>query len=435
MVLHNSRCDLCIELGAWTPSDSPPGEPRSSPALVDAFFTSLERSGSVEEEEVFAHTSSLFDFSLTEESVPLQQQQQQQQQVFNYPLFLFPSHSADASPFVLPSYVAAKRPLDVGQSVDEGEEAPGPSWKVAKRGEHHVHAASAASVSAAAFQPSTAAAAAAAAVGAAASQPSTAAAAAAASVGAAASQPTTSAATAAAASVSAAAPQPTTSAATAAAAAAVVRLRSHLPRRCRPEDHPYVQLPSLAPGVRARRFSPNVMRLAHRPLGRPCGALLKLRELFRMQSLDQAHAGLVVFFAEEAANNAYFYMQDEVSTQKPVLAATYLGRRFLVLYSLLCASQALNQNWPKEPWWEELMNRIPHKYSDSSRSHSRNSRINLALATDLSAAIAKLKKGTPLPPATVVDLFRRLFCMHTSPYLFRERVWDPWRQDDEEGLF
>ncbi|KAL8269214.1 hypothetical protein Esti_006861 [Eimeria stiedai] len=45
--------DLCFELGAWTPSDPLPGNPRSSPVTVESYFTSLDQSS----EQPVAQTS------------------------------------------------------------------------------------------------------------------------------------------------------------------------------------------------------------------------------------------------------------------------------------------------------------------------------------------------------------------------------------------
>ncbi|KAL8445262.1 hypothetical protein Emag_005151 [Eimeria magna] len=404
--------DLCAELGAWNPSESPPGEPRSSPALIDAFFMSLEPNVS---QEVSAQKPPSADFPF----VPFAEELQpadlgdgaaQQPVVGSDPLSEFSpvelprlspklideffrsiGHSAleqpststslspDASAFVAPSTEgSAKRPLDDDESNDGGG-GLGPSWKVAKTLDNVQRApgatqelvASAGSSSLAAAQ---------------------------------------------------AAPEPTPS------APALRRRR----RSCPLEEHPYVRLPSLAPGVRTRQFSEHFMKSSDHTVERHCGSLLRLREQLRKPILNEAEAYLLLYYSEEAANHAYLFMQDRIDMRRPIRAANQLGRRLVTVYSLFCASQVLKQDWVSKPWWRELMSRIVHEYPTKVSEHNRVAASNVSLSIDLSAAIEKLKNGDPLPPATIVDLLRRLFCLPNSPYLFRERLWDPWRQDDEE---
>ncbi|KAL8271090.1 hypothetical protein Esti_005007 [Eimeria stiedai] len=88
--------NLCLELGTWTPSYPSPGNPRSSPAMVESYLTTLEQS--VEQ-------------PLAQPSPPATAPSLRQ-------LLLAGQRSGD------------KRPLDDGDSDDEA--APGPSWKVAR---------------------------------------------------------------------------------------------------------------------------------------------------------------------------------------------------------------------------------------------------------------------------------------------------------------
>ncbi|KAL8269336.1 hypothetical protein Esti_006741 [Eimeria stiedai] len=88
--------DLCFELGAWTPSDPLPGNPRSSPVTVESYFTSLDQSS----EQPVAQTSRPAVVPGLEELL-----------------------------LVEPS-AGKKRPLDDDDSDDEA--ATGPSWKVAR---------------------------------------------------------------------------------------------------------------------------------------------------------------------------------------------------------------------------------------------------------------------------------------------------------------
>ncbi|KAL8435088.1 hypothetical protein ACSSS7_002678 [Eimeria intestinalis] len=92
--------ELCHLLGPWNPSSPLPGEPRSSPVLVESYFTSLDQTAGQSSAQIPAAVAAPI-------AVPP------------------PREPQPAEPMA-----GGKRPLDEGNS---GEEAtPGPSWKVAR---------------------------------------------------------------------------------------------------------------------------------------------------------------------------------------------------------------------------------------------------------------------------------------------------------------
>ncbi|KAL8444066.1 hypothetical protein Emag_005719 [Eimeria magna] len=380
--------ELCLELGAWSPSDPSPGGARYSPLLVDAFFTSLDQSIA----QPPAQTS-------TPGAAPT------------------PRELLLAQP-----KAGEKRPLNEEEFDDEA----GPSWKAART--HAQAGAMQASPSQlvhfGSWEPEAS------------SQPSPEQLTLADPLS---FQPSSSSA------VShlmqtAPAHQPAepASASTEVGFLLSAGPAAGLPPPQRPEAdlgprHPFVRVPRLKPGVRPRQFMASTMRSASLASRRHCHVLVRIRELLRESQLGNTGAHNLVYYAEELATNAYHTMQDTIEDLSPVVAATRLGRRFLVIYCLLRASQVLGQKWPSESWWSELMARIPHRYFFAWERGPRASAFNASLANDLSRAIALLKSGIYPPPRVIIQLKRRLFCMSESPVIFKEKVWDPWRRDDEEA--
>ncbi|KAL8447553.1 hypothetical protein Emed_004341 [Eimeria media] len=380
--------DFCLQLGAWNPSDPSPGDPRASPTFVQSFFESLDQT--------------------TDQQPPAQAPPPQT-----------PGQQLLLAP---PTAGGKKRPLE----EEEGEALPGPSWKVAKT-EGQTSATQFVSPGGlqqpqASFQPLP-------------GQPTP-------SDPFSLQQPST--------STAPLVPQPApstsaaaegeaalSSAGAAAAAAAAAGSSVSPPAEGSVggeglENHPFVTLPTVMPGLKPRHFLAGIMRSATWVSRHNSHLLRPLREMFRKQQLNEIDAHNMVEYSERLAAHAYYTMGDNVGHLGPLEAATRLGRKFLVLDYLLRASYVLGQSWHSKGWWEELMERIPHRYALIRERDMRVSQFNLDLALDLSAAIELLKKGVFPPPAVVVSLKRRLFCMQPSPVIFKQKPWDPWREDDEE---
>ncbi|KAL8448501.1 hypothetical protein Emed_003681 [Eimeria media] len=338
--------EFCLELGAWSPSHPLPGDPRSSPGLVESFFESLDQT--VEQPAAQPPPP-------TAAPVPPQ-------------LLLAPPKAGDKRPF-----------------EESGDDAlPGPSSKVAKTVQdsspHFVDPGASSSVLSHLLE-------------------------------------------------TASAPQPAPSTS---ASSDVAALSSAGPGGLGAQ-HPFVRLPTLEPGVRPREFSPSKMRSASWASRQNWHLLRPLREAFRSLQLNQEGARDVMHYSERLAAHAYHFMQDGVENLSPFDAVTRLGRKFMTIYFLLRASHVFNQDWPSQMWWPELMKRIPHEYFFPWERAPQPSQFNARLANELSAAIALLKKGVLPPPKVIISLKRKLFCMPQSPVLFRGKVWDPWRQDDEDS--
>ncbi|KAL8269194.1 hypothetical protein Esti_006881 [Eimeria stiedai] len=337
--------NLCLELGTWTPSDPSPGNPRSSPAMVESYLTSLEQSV---------------------EQPPAQPSP--------------PATAPSLSQLVLAEQRSGdKRPLDDGDSDDEA--APGPSWKVARIRAPSVSGQGSSSQTAASSS----------------ALPSS---------GGLVSTPSGPSAGVAPPQASGSGPHP---------------------------QHPFVRLPTLEPGVKVRRFLPREMRTSGTFSNAYAATILRMRKVLRKKQLTEAQARELVSDAERLANSAYHWMRFEVQGLPPRQAATHLGQRFLVIYYLFCASKVLGQEWTRQGWWPELMDRIPHLYEYDIESMPSASAFYVSLAKDLALAMQQLKNGVSLSANFIIDLKRRLICTSQSPPAFRKRQWDPWRQDDEES--
>ncbi|KAL8448502.1 hypothetical protein Emed_003682 [Eimeria media] len=375
--------EFCLELGAWSPSHPLPGDPRSSPGLVQSFFQSLDQTAGQPPAQPPPPTAA---------PTPTQ-------------LLLAPPKAGD------------KRPLE----EEEGDAPPGPSWKVAKT----VHAPATQFMypgslqqPQASFQPipwqltpfdpfSL--------------QP-----------------PSSSTVPYLVQPAPVPQPAPSTSAPSQAAAFPSAGPAASLPPPGPPEGglgplHPFVRLPRLEPGVQTREFSPSAMRSASWASRQNSHLLTAMRIMFRKPLLNDMEAENMVFYSEKLAAHAYHFMQDNIEHFSPFEAVNRLGRRFLILYYVLRASQVLGQDWPHQTWWPELMEKIPHGYYFIWEDDRRASHFICDLANDLSVAVGMIKNGVLPPPNAVISLKRRLFCMHDSPSLYRAKTWDPWRQDDEES--
>ncbi|KAL8448499.1 hypothetical protein Emed_003679 [Eimeria media] len=338
--------EFCLELGAWSPSHPLPGDPRSSPGLVESFFESLDQT--VEQPAAQPPPP-------TAAPVPSQ-------------LLLAQPKAGD------------KRPLE---KPDDGA-LPGPSSKVAKTMQasspHFVDPGISSSMLSHLLQ-----------------------------------------------TASAPQPAPSTSASSDVAALPSAGSGGSGPQ------HPFVRLPRLEPGVKPRQFSPSAMRSASWASQQNWHLLSPLRKAFRSSQLNQAEAYEVVQRSERLAAHAYHFMQDEIEDLGPFDAVGRLGRKFMTIYYLLRASHVLGQNWPSQPWWEELMKRIPHKYLFAWERAPQASPFNVDLAHELSAAIELLKRGVLPAPTVIINLKRKIFCMQESSVRFKQKLWDPWRQDDEDS--
>ncbi|KAL8445377.1 hypothetical protein Emed_005644 [Eimeria media] len=197
-----------------------------------------------------------------------------------------------------------------------------------------------------------------------------------------------------------------------------------------PREHPFARIPRLQPGVEPPQLSLKWIKTEENLSHKLCFTLRGMRELFLKPELDRTDAIKLVCLAQELATQAYSTMSQDVSHYMPARAIEYIARRFLVMWSLHAASQALHQDWPNEPWWREVVDKISSQYTFLSGRRYHKTEAYTSLIDDLRFAIEKLKRGEPLPAEVVIDLKRRIFCLPNSPSRFTTSWWDPWRKDD-----
>ncbi|KAL8426062.1 hypothetical protein Efla_001980 [Eimeria flavescens] len=377
--------DLCWQLGDWKPDEPMPGRPRTSPFMVESFFTELEKALGSERNwhppaashvepanDVFSlHLPAAAPLSLGEQSDPPEASGsswgQACRQVPSMP------HPAPSQPSAYPQFAAADLPLPPSfssalQTSGASHASPQPlrqkplQLSRAPTLELESPAPTSADTEAAGEGPSTS------------------------------SPPATSA---------GAHPHPP--------------LRSAIP----PSKHPFVRFPKLMKGVICRKFSSLDMKYSANVTRQHSASLRRLRLLLLRSELNKHEAEELVRCSEELVRHAYSAMSTNLTGLKPVVAAERLGRRFLILHALSAASQAVGQQWQKEPWWKELAARMPTEYSHLNKRVLLTHKYYLALLKDLSAAMTVLKQDGLLPDDVVIDLKRRLLCSEHSPPRFK----------------
>ncbi|KAL8432362.1 hypothetical protein Efla_006137 [Eimeria flavescens] len=198
----------------------------------------------------------------------------------------------------------------------------------------------------------------------------------------------------------------------------------------RMSQHPFLRVPFLETGVRARDFQPSAGKTI---VGdRYIGLLLRhLRNLLRMPSLGHEHANAIVNFAERLASHARQSVGGPLPKVRPRLLAERIARRFLVFYVLHMASKAVQQNWPEQRWWRELAAAIPTDVpaTMSEATVRPPGWPMLALARRLAAAASVYKRGGSLRDEELVALMVDLFGPQGCPGRLRDSVWGPWRLD------
>ncbi|KAL8435086.1 hypothetical protein ACSSS7_002676 [Eimeria intestinalis] len=386
--------ELCRELGPWIPLNPLPGEPRSSPTFVESYFSSLDQGSPSSPGEprssrtfVGSYFSSLDQSARSSPGEPRSSPEIVESYFSSLDQSVGRSPAQTSPPVYAPNLegllragpkAGEERSLEKESPHDDA--APGPSWKVART----------IAPSAAGQLPQ--------------------------------SQLLPAASSSALFSSSGLAPK---SSGPAAGVAPPQVLGSGANAQ-----HPFLRLPTLEPGVRTRQFLAGEMRKKESSPRSSASALRGMRELFRKQSLGKVEAFELLTCAESLARHAYHWQREEVDFLRPVVAATHLGQRFMIAHYLFCASQVLGQNWPGQLWWGELMGRIPHHYFYDIESVPQASHFHVGLAKDLSYALAQFKRGVRPPPRVILDLMRRLICSPNSPWTFKKKHWNLWREDD-----
>ncbi|KAL8432359.1 hypothetical protein Efla_006134 [Eimeria flavescens] len=198
------------------------------------------------------------------------------------------------------------------------------------------------------------------------------------------------------------------------------------------ELHPFLRVPPLEPGVKARTFRALVLaepELKHNHIT----TIRLLRGLLQKRSLSQEDADELVAQAEHLANYARHNMIWPLGTMRPNRLAERLGRRFLAFHLLRLASTAVGQHWEQQVWWKALAVVVNTRFvGNTSRKRLHPlARASWEVSRRLVVAIEAYKAGNWPSDKEVLALMRTLFLVPGAPGRFREAVWNPWREDAE----
>ncbi|KAL8429502.1 hypothetical protein Efla_004899 [Eimeria flavescens] len=199
------------------------------------------------------------------------------------------------------------------------------------------------------------------------------------------------------------------------------------------EEHPFVRVPPLDSGVKARPFSASAMV---KPLYDRCqvNRMLRLRELLHKKSLSQEDVDELVARSELLASFGIYNMATPLLKKRPHLVKESTGRRFLLFYMLQRAAKAVRQDWQNEPWWRTLADIIPSAVPEGMNDDkiAPLGQASWDTIKRLVAAIELYKQGGEPCKEETIYLMRQLFCLPLAPGRFKDEAWDPWRVDDAE---
>ncbi|KAL8437700.1 hypothetical protein ACSSS7_000725 [Eimeria intestinalis] len=198
------------------------------------------------------------------------------------------------------------------------------------------------------------------------------------------------------------------------------------------KTHPYVRIPSILPGVVPRPL--NVDRIfdkrgpqSHVFLLREVREVLVTRPVLR---LVDAH--YLLDLAEQLANHMYNKMSTDITGEAPYKTTNLLGRRFLIFDVMYSVSVALNLNWPLQPWWRSLAERVPTEVDVSGYFKTAHP-LYVSLIEDMVEALRLFKSGVRPKEEMIISIKRRLFCSKYATYYMKASCWNDWREDDKNS--
>ncbi|CDI86990.1 hypothetical protein, conserved [Eimeria praecox] len=201
-------------------------------------------------------------------------------------------------------------------------------------------------------------------------------------------------------------------------------------------NHPFNRLPTLLleEGASVRRFSPAKAFAPWRVAHAPNTALEHMCRHFAKRTLCATEGDAIVVWAQRVVGHLFHRHQTPVVGVTPADAVDVLGRRYLMLDSLVCAIQVLGPAMRAATWWDKLVSVIPADVVLADRSFPyQRSQHYTALAKRLSAAIKVLKSGVRPDAGETVSLKRELFGINSTHPEFRRARWDAWRRQDKEA--
>ncbi|CDJ54032.1 hypothetical protein EBH_0072000 [Eimeria brunetti] len=197
------------------------------------------------------------------------------------------------------------------------------------------------------------------------------------------------------------------------------------------QSHPYVRLPVLEKGVVPRNLRVSIL------FTQKTGAfsfniyMRTMRKLLLKKSLNQIDANTLVGAVEKLVTSSWVQSRKGARGRTPIYFVEALGRYFISLDAIVCASQILGDCMQLPLWWETFVasfNTNFPLYNARSRANKLTD-FHIDFARRLIAALDIYKTGRRPALTEVIALKRLLFCFPLGRHRFKGPKWDSWRED------
>lgn len=196
-------------------------------------------------------------------------------------------------------------------------------------------------------------------------------------------------------------------------------------------NHPFYHLPSVAPSV--LQGLRGLIISQHRLAGNDFYALLNLaRALLAKQSLTLPEAEQLHICAQVLRNHARSRLMNPLTGISPFHFAHALALRFLLADTLWCACDVLGESLHKDSWWRPLMEgmlAISNSWSLEKLKRQRSAH-RVRLVQMILGVVNVYKAGQRPSSKDVVRIKQTIFCGERLLTIFKQKVWDPWREAD-----
>ncbi|KAL8438858.1 hypothetical protein Efla_000776 [Eimeria flavescens] len=193
--------------------------------------------------------------------------------------------------------------------------------------------------------------------------------------------------------------------------------------------HVYYRLPVVKPDAVRTCFDSDA---AYKWAGGMIGNrfLRVMHDLLRKPELNNIDVEDLVRASEQLVQYLLTRQTRNLPEMSPRRRAELLGTRYLCFDVLISLTQVLGPAMRPQEWLPRLARAIPSNLP-SSALHVRkpNERFS-ELCKKLSEALALLKQGQRPSPEMTIYLKRNLFSLSGGPFCFKDKKWDPWRDDD-----
>ncbi|CDJ58482.1 hypothetical protein, conserved [Eimeria maxima] len=199
------------------------------------------------------------------------------------------------------------------------------------------------------------------------------------------------------------------------------------------DEHPFYRLPVLAPGVSTPPLSIMESDESYGPQGMAHRCLMCLRDLFKKEALGEVDARKAYVSAIRLAKFLLARHRTRVREMPPVRAAYVLGRRYLLLDSIVSVLQVLGNFEESRREWEAFVKLIPTTLVIHKKGGGPSHNLNRRMVSRLMQALELLKQGKRPSAEETVELKRYLFkCLPTSDFSCMD--YNPYRRDDAEWI-